>query len=174
MLTHETYITAVSVIVFILFVLVFSYAIGAIQRLTAALVRLGGMDDKVLCTMTRKRRNENSLLAKIGRVFGNVISFVLMIFFLAALLISLSAKDWPDSATGPIPTLKVILSGSMAKANEKNTYIEQHGLDDQFDSYDLLVIRELPVPDTIAVCGSYSAQLRAPACKGDQKALVRL
>ena len=45
---------------------------------------------------------------------------------------------------GPVGVPRVVLSGSMSYKLESNEYLDENGLDDQFDTFDLIITHELP------------------------------
>ena len=148
-MTHETYIIAVCVIVFTMFVLVFSTIIGMIQRLTLRLVRFGGMDYEIEREIARSLRCSSGVCAKISKIVNVFLSFILLVIFGVAFLLSLAAADDPNAKVGSIPQMKIVLSQSMSKQHEKNTYLKENDLNNQFAMYDMLLIRELPAEEEL-------------------------
>ena len=144
MLTHESYVNAICIIVFTLFVVVFTFMIGSIVRMNLRLISLGDMDDKIEREVSRKLRASYSTASKIMKVVSFVVSIAILCLFVGAFLLSVYSAKNENSKVGDIPTLKVVMSNSMSVKNEKNTYLEENGLDNQFSMYDLVLIREMP------------------------------
>ena len=148
-MTHETYVIVVCIIVFALFVLVFSTMIGMIQNLTLKVVRLGGLDNRIEREIARSRRCSRGVCAKISKIVNVLLSLILLVIFGAAFLMALSTADDPNAKVGSVPQMKIVLSQSMSKQHEKNTYLEENDLNNQFSMYDLLIIRELPAEEEL-------------------------
>lgn len=57
---------------------------------------------------------------------------------------SVYMQVFQDSVNTDIPLYRVVLSSSMAKKYEKNEYLFDNQLDDQFDRFDLILTHKLP------------------------------
>ena len=102
----------------------------------------GGLCDEELINEYKK---ENRKSYKVLNLFNAYFSAFLGVIFIGMFLISLYAQttgnDFPISG---IANARVVLSDSMSKKHETNTYLEENNLDNQFDKFDIILTYELP------------------------------
>ena len=99
-----------------------------------------GLEDKKITT---EYYNEQKTKPAV-RILSNIVSGVVFALILIAFVLSLIVHFSSDKVKGSIPTPQIVLSGSMADKHRENTYLEENGLDDQFDTFDLIFTRKLP------------------------------
>ena len=78
------------------------------------------------------------------RIFYKITSGFVFVVVLMAYVLSLAVHLSGDMVLGKIPTPQIVLSSSMAHKHKENTYLEENGLDDQFDTFDLIFTHKLP------------------------------
>lgn len=145
MTPYESYSIAVSVIVFSLFVALFSILIGSIVYLNLRLIKNGVEDDKIEREFSRKETPFYRVMSIIGKAINAVVSVGVLVICTFVFAIALYTRENPDKAAkSDVPMLKVVMSESMSEKHVLNKYLYDNELDDQLNVYDLLVIRALP------------------------------
>ena len=138
-MTFDTYIFILCLIVYLLLVSLSTIVITIIARMSVKLIDHGAEDEKIkkeyekACKKERKRG-----------IVDSIISVLFCVIFLGAFSFSLYVNLQGDKFYKDIPTLKVVNSASMSKKHEKNTYLTENGLDNQFQTFDLICLYELP------------------------------
>lgn len=144
MTSYEIYSLALALIVFFIFTVVFSVMIAYITRVAIKLIRLG--DDDATILKQRKYLNRTpSKASKFERVFSAILSLVVVVIFVFSLLISCTENEFERG----LSTLKIVKSESMATKNEKNEYLFENNLNDQFNMFDIVITRPLPAEDEL-------------------------
>ena len=108
--------------------------------------RLSGERDIVLISQIikefekaqRKGRNKS------GKAIDLLFSTLFCALFASIFAFSLYLNVTEFSCCETIPTFKVVNSGSMSEKNEKNEYLFENNLNDQFDTFDLILTYKLP------------------------------
>ncbi|MBO8414062.1 MAG: hypothetical protein IAC78_01070 [Firmicutes bacterium] len=99
-----------------------------------------GQDDMEVCTSyidEEKKRLKFHKFKKVLNWIGNIIITILCIFFFLSVLSRVSsAFDMPYQAS-------VVGSGSMSYKNEVNEYLDENDLNNQFDTYDVIFIKNV-------------------------------
>lgn len=140
---HEFYVFCVCLVVFVVFVALFAFLIGAIMALSLRLINSGVDDIKIEREFRRRDMAFFRFTAMIGKTVSALISLCLVVVFVCAALFALHTRDG-RGRLGEIPMIKVVMTESMSEKYVTNKYLYENRLDDQFDAYDLVVIRELP------------------------------
>jgi len=101
-----------------------------------------GLEDEELKTEYIK---EHSKSARVIKKINLVLSVVLSIVFLGSFTLSIYSQIFDnDFPICGMAHARVVNSGSMSYKHEANTYLEQNNLNDQFDTYDIILTYELP------------------------------
>lgn len=101
-----------------------------------------GLDDEEL---KEEYIKEHSKSARVIKKINLVLSVVLSIVFLSSFSLSLYSRIFDnDFPICGMAHARVVNSGSMSYKHEKNTYLEKNNLDNQFDTYDIILTYELP------------------------------
>lgn len=99
-----------------------------------------GQDDMEVCTSYIDEEKKSLKFHKFKKVLnwiGNIIITILCIFFFLSVLSRVSsAFDMPYQAS-------VVGSGSMSYKNEVNEYLDENDLNNQFDTYDVIFIKNV-------------------------------
>lgn len=77
-------------------------------------------------------------------IANSVVSVLLCIVLIAAFIISLLLQLGEDTFPTDISTPMVVKSSSMSYKDEKNTYLYDYDLNDQFDTFDIILVDPLP------------------------------
>lgn len=99
-----------------------------------------GQDDMEVCTSYIDEEKKSLKFHKFKKVLnwiGNIIITILCVFFFLSVLSRVSsAFDMPYQAS-------VVGSGSMSYKNEVNEYLDENDLNNQFDTYDVIFIKNV-------------------------------
>ncbi len=139
MTAYETYVFILCFIVFSLFTLLFSYVIATIMKQKLKLIKHGLEDEEIIKEQDRQAKKN-----RVTTVLVTAVSLLVCVALLAAFVFSLYLNFTKDKAANGIPSLKVVKSSSMAIKNKNNTYLFENGLDDQIQTFDLIVTHHLP------------------------------
>lgn len=139
MTTYETYVFILCFIVFLSFTLLFSYVITTLMKQKLKLIKHGLEDEEII-----KEQMQKAKTSHIATICVSVISLLICAALLVAFVFSLYLNFTKDKAPNGIPSLKVVKTSSMARRNEKNTYLFKNGLNNQIQTFDLIVTHHLP------------------------------
>lgn len=136
---YELYVFFLCLVVFTLLTGLFTAMLYYIVKTTLKTIRHGLEDERIIKEYEKQKR-ENPIMQVICKCFCATVLAVVFVAF----CLSVSIQFAGDRAVGDMPSPKVVLSSSMSFKNDKNTYLKEHGLNDQFDRFDLILTRELP------------------------------
>lgn len=139
MTAFELYVFLLCLIVFTLFTGLFCALLGYIIKLKLKTIRHGLEDEHI-----KKEYQKVIAVKPAARVVENVVSGLVLVIFFAMFAASLYVQLVPERVKGDILTPKVVLSDSMSRKHESNAYLTERGLDDQFDTHDLIFLHALP------------------------------
>lgn len=141
--SYEIYSFIICFIVFALltgtFALLFTYLIKSQIKLIKH-----GVEDEALTTeyyKTLKKKERSKALSVIDKVFSLVVAIIVFSFFVFSSCVGINGDN---VVTGTVPALQVVRSASMSKKHEKNTYLAKNNLNDQIQTFDLILTHELP------------------------------
>lgn len=136
---YELYVFFLCLVVFTLLTGLFTAMLYYIVKTTLKTIR-HGLEDERIKKEYEKQKRESPVLEAICKCFCAVVLTV--VFAVFALSVGIQFAD--DRVKGSLPVPKVVLSSSMSFKNDKNTYLRENGLNDQFDRFDLIFTQELP------------------------------
>lgn len=139
--SFDVYVLVLCLIVFVSLTALFSFMIYSLIKLTVRLVRSGVEDERITNEYnTVQKRKRGCLSDTVDRVVSVVICCILFAFFIFSLYVNVAGAPASDS----VPTLSVVQSGSMAQKNPKNLYLYANDLNDQFRTFDIVLLYKLP------------------------------
>lgn len=127
--------TVVLVSLSALFIVFLRISIGYYLRLLR-----NGLEDEALLAEEAAKKPEHSAWDRLNAVVSGLVCAALIAAFVLSMAVTLTEDKHPFG----LSTLTVVKSSSMSYKEEKNRYLFENGLDDQFDTFDLLVIDALP------------------------------
>ena len=139
MTDYEIYVFILCFIVFSMFTALFSYVITVITKMRLKIIKHGLEDDKIINELAKKKR-----ISCFGSFVSNLITFIFCVALLVAFSFSLYMNITEDKSPNGVPSLKVVKSSSMSVKNEVNTYLERNNLDDQIQTFDVIITHHLP------------------------------
>ena len=139
--SFDIYVFILCFIVFASLTALFSFLIYSLIKLTERLVRAGAEDERITDEYNSMQKKKTGCLSGVvDRVVSILLCCILFAFFIFSMYVNFSGAPVSDS----VPTLSVVQSSSMSYKNEKNTYLNYYGLDDQFQTFDLVLLYKLP------------------------------
>ena len=139
MSNYEIYSLIVAISVFVIFTVLFGVMVGYMTKTAVKLIRYGD-DDKIILKERKYITKTPSKLTKIERAFSALLSLVLVVIFVFSLCISCTDNEFEKG----LSNFKIVKSDSMAAKNEKNEYLFENDLNDQFQVFDIVITRPLP------------------------------
>ena len=137
-MTYNTYILIVCMIVYVLLASLSVFVIAMFTKMTVKLIKHGAEDEKIKTEYEKAQKKR-----KCGAV-DCIVSVLCSIIFAVGFAFSVYVNVQQDKYFDNIPTLKVVNSGSMSKKHEKNTYLFENNLNDQFQTFDIIFTYKVP------------------------------
>lgn len=141
MSSFDIYVFILCLIVFVALTALFSFLIASIIRLTERVVRSGTDDERILNEYQTTQQARRSCLPVI---LDRVVSVILCCALFAAFGFSLYVRFSGEAVSETVPMLGVVKSGSMSNKHAANTYLTENCLNDQFDTFDIVLLYKLP------------------------------
>lgn len=139
MTDFEIYVFVLCLIVFLLLTSLLWAMLVVLLKQGYKLIKYGHEDERI--KIEYEKESKSKLRSKIGCM---TLTIIMMALILASCCFSMYVQFSDDRVTGDVPVPKVVLSDSMSKKHKNNTYLEENGLDDQFQRFDLILTHKLP------------------------------
>ena len=140
MTAFDIYIFTISLLIIVLLTTVSIAVVVIIMKLSCRLIRSGAEDDKIL----KEANKTESKNEKIGKIIDKAVSLIFSIIFLIAFVLSTMVACTKEISMGQIPVFRVVNSDSMSKKHSKNDYLVENNLNNQFDTFDLIITYDVP------------------------------
>ena len=138
--------TGYSVYVFILCLIVFAILVGLcstmltfIVKAHLRLINIGAEDDKIK-EEHLKTQNKKSNCKGIDYILSLLLCLILCVVFAFSLYVNLGKGSFSEK----MPTFQVVQSASMSKKHERNNYLVKNNLNDQFQTFDIILTYKVP------------------------------
>lgn len=141
MFNFDSYASLICLIVFSLLTIMFGFMIFMIVKLTKRSIK-AGFDDAVIKKDFLKRLDKED--NKVFIIFEKVFNILFGVFCVFVFSFSLILKVTHEDVNNDFPTLRVVKSGSMSYKNSENKYLQENNLNDQIQTFDLVVTYKLP------------------------------
>ncbi len=145
MTPYEIYLLVVSIIVIVGLASFFSILIWYVYVLTMRLIYVGYWDQELVQEYDKKGMPMPKQQNTLGKVISTAICGVLAMVVIFSVFLGIGETG----LTGAIPSLKVIKSGSMSEKHEENTYLVEHNLNDQMQTFDIITTYAPPAEEDI-------------------------
>ena len=141
---YEIYAFILCLIVFVLLTALFTVMIVCIAKQALRLICSGAEDKKIYKEYLKERQVKQA--SKGAGIFDAIftVAFICLLFVVFAFSLYVHLSENKQMPQGNMPVFRVVKTASMEKKHEKNTYLQQHGLDDQIAAFDLIVTYQLP------------------------------
>ena len=141
MTKQDVYVLVLCLIVFILLAGLSTLMITTIVKMTVRLTRHGLEDEDIKTEYAKEKASK--VKVKKG-VFDYIVSLLLCVVLLVAFGFAVYVNIQDGHYFEKIPTFKVVNTGSMAKKHEDNTYLLENGLNDQIETFDIILTYKMP------------------------------
>lgn len=143
---YDTYVFILCLIVFIMLVSAFTFMISIIIKLNAKLIKSGVIDSELHeeYTSTRKNSKKGCVRGCSGTIFDKIVTGAICVVLLGAFVFSLCVNVTGESPSDTIPAIRVVKSASMSEKHKKNEYLFDNDLNDQIQTFDLILTYKLP------------------------------
>ncbi len=136
---YELYVFLICLVMFVATILLFGTMLFIIVRQEILCIDAGQRDDKIRKEYL-KNVNKRPFFKSAYGLVTLIVTAVLVVVFIWTFNVMYS----DDKVEGNLAQPRVVLSDSMSVKRRSNDYLEKNGLNDQFDTFDLVFIRELP------------------------------
>ena len=138
MTAYEVYNLFLCIFVFIGFTAIFSVMLCMIVKNSLKTIKYGLEDEKI------KNEYLKTQKSKAGGIIDTIVSILMCAIIFVAFGFSVGIGLMPDKVSGDIPTVRVVNSGSMASKFEENDYLFENNINDQIQTFDLILTYQLP------------------------------
>ena len=135
---YEIYSLILCFMLLLFFVVVFGILLTLVVKGELKAIAFGQKDKEITTEYNKSKKPKNKVWAVVSNVLSILIFVVVLCAFVASMCINSNCTDTKTT------TLKVVKSNSMSFKNEKNTYLFENNLNDQFDAFDMVVVEALP------------------------------
>lgn len=147
MTSYDIYILFLCIVVFTMFTVLFTVMLVMLVKNYIKLARLGAEDENIKIEYEKMQREKpkSKLLGCICSVFVFCVTAGVFVAFAVSMIVEVKS----NSQVGEIPALKVVKSNSMSSKYPDNSYLFKNDLDDQINTFDLVVLEKLPEEDAL-------------------------
>ncbi|MBR2387163.1 MAG: hypothetical protein IKB02_00180 [Clostridia bacterium] len=146
-MNFDIYVLILCIFVFVSLVAVFSFMLTSMIKMQLRAIRLG-IEDEQIKADAEKRKEKRS---RWSIFFGSVLPAFFCILLVGLFVFSTIIAVTEDGRVGKLPVLKVVVSPSMSTISEKNTHLIRDNVTNQIDTFDLVVLKELPREEDLKV-----------------------
>ncbi len=139
MAEFKTYGFWLCVIVFFVLATFSFIVVAIITKQAKRLIDCGAEDEEIIEEFRRKYTSKRR-----GNGGSYVINVFLSLVFVAVFAVAMVMNFSTVSHSNTFPTLRVVQSGSMAEKYSGNRYLVENDLNDQFDTYDIVLTYKMP------------------------------
>ena len=139
MSNYDIYVFTLCLLVFVMLTGLFGTMLVVLLKQGFKLIGTGLEDERIKKEYIREAEAKRAVT-----IISAVLTVIMLVAIFSAFAVSMYVQFVGDEPKGGVAIPKVVLSDSMSRKRESNDYLEKHGLDDQFQTFDLIFIRELP------------------------------
>jgi len=138
MTSFEIYTLIICLIVYVLLAGLGTFMVLTVLKLTLKLIRSGANDKDILAEYDKTQGKKKK--GVFDYILSGLLCFVLLVIFVFSTYVGCTKNVYFENT----PTFKIVNSSSMSMKNEKNKYLFDNKLDNQFDTFDLILTYEIP------------------------------
>ncbi len=140
MTSYEIFSFITCFTVFAVLSAIFGFLIYHLVKDRVRLIGYGEFDGEIIKEYEESQNNNGRRY----KVTSYVINAVASLLFVTVFAFSIVVNIREDSFSDNMPTLRVVLSDSMSKKLDSNCYLTQNELNDQFQTYDIILTYKIP------------------------------
>lgn len=139
MTDFEIYVFILCLIVFIMLTGLFSYLITLTTKQQIKMIRHGIEDTEI-----KREYRKVTVSSRLWTIISTLFSVVVCLALCAVFIFAVYLRATEDRAANGTPALRVVKSDSMSCKAAENAYLTEHDLNDQIQTFDLIITRRLP------------------------------
>ncbi len=143
MTNTEIIVLIVTVVALLAFMLVITILYHHYIKSSRTAVENGSKDIELIDKIIYDNQPKVARRQKAGAVTKNVIFYLVIVILIPVFIFGIYSRATNGVASFGNSTVLVVGSGSMSEKNEANTYLKTYGLDDQLQTYDMIVVRKV-------------------------------
>lgn len=140
MTSFEIYTFVLCLIVYVLLTGVFFLFLACVSKQTIRLIRGGLEDEKIYAEYLKSQKTAKKNSGNVGSWFSAIFCCIMIIVFAFATYVNLTE----NKRNLDIPAFRVVQSASMSKKYEKNKYLFDNNLNNQIQTFDLIITEKMP------------------------------
>lgn len=140
MTSYDIYVFILCLIVFTLLTAVFACTLAIMAKQSLRLIETGTEDERIYEEHIKMQQRKKKKSGWFSTAFTVLFVCIVTVIFGFTLIVQLSE----NKQTKNMPTLRVVYSESMSAKYEKNDYLFENNLNDQFSRFDIVVTYKLP------------------------------
>lgn len=140
MTSYDIYVFILCLIVFTLLTAVFSCGLALLAKQSFRLIKAGAEDERIYEEHLKTQKRKKKTSGWLSIAFTVVFTCFVVAMFTFTFIVQISQ----EKHTKQIPILRVVYSDSMSAKYEKNTYLYENNLNNQFARFDVVVTYQLP------------------------------
>lgn len=145
---YEVYTFLICLFIGILLATVLTLLLVNLYKTTRKLIVLGGQDQEIIKDKKKELKLKKGSATR-TLVIESIISGVLAALCFGAFIAALVSSPMDINSPVKGEVAQVVKSSSMSYKNEENTYLEENNLNNQFDTFDLVIISTLPAEEDL-------------------------
>ena len=145
----EMYVFLLCLIVLVMLGGFSAICIGVICRQRVKLIRYGDEDISILKEYEDNLEGKKRIFRRIVKFIDIIVSFTLFMAFMVVFAASVYVNWTQDTYFEDMPTYRVVKTDSMSEIHDKSSYLEDLGINDQIQQFDLIATYQLPAPEEI-------------------------
>ena len=140
MVAFEIYIFVLCLIVYVMLTAVFFLFLTCVAKQAIRLIKGGLEDEKIYAEYVKQEKKKKKKSGGAENLLSAVFCCLMILVFAFATFINITSTQ----KNLDFPTFRVVQSGSMSKKYEKNKYLFDNNLNDQIQTFDLIITEKLP------------------------------
>lgn len=144
MVSYDIYIFFLCAVVFTMLTALFTVMLVKMVKYYLRLVRLGAEDDNIKIEYENMEKEKSRPGVKVLGCICSAFVFVVTLSVFVLFAVSVITERNNNAQVGSIPALKVVKSNSMSYKCPDNRYLFDNKLDNQINTFDLIVLHKLP------------------------------
>lgn len=149
MTSFDIYVLFLCIVVFTMFTVLFTVMLVMMVKNYIKLAKLGAEDEKIRIEYENRQKEAEKPKSKLLGCICSVFIFCITAGVFVAFAVSMIVEVKNNSQVGDIPAVKVVKSNSMATKYPDNAYLFENNLDNQINTFDLVVLEKLPEEDAL-------------------------
>lgn len=129
------------IVIILIIAIAFIILLATIYHQRVKMIRAGLYDEEIKRDYIREQKRSSKVLRKVNAFFSTVLCILFLCMFGISIYAQVTGNNFPISG---LANARVVMSDSMSEKHEKNTYLVENNLNNQFDTYDIILTYELP------------------------------